>query len=185
MSAVNLFVRVLWLAIVLFVGFLGMPDAARPADQTAYRLGSGDRVRVEVYNEPDLSGDFIVNGQGTIALPLVGQLSVDGKTIDEAEAIITEKYAAKYLVNPRVTIEVLNYRPFFIVGEVKNPGGYPFMAGMTVLNAVAVAGGYTYRADKDDIVIKRGNEPSAQEKRVRENDSVLPGDIIRVKERYF
>ena len=185
MSAVNVFARVLWLTIVLFVGFLGNPDAARPADGTAYRLGSGDRLRVEVYNEPDLSGDFVVNGQGGIALPLIGQVVVGGKTLSEAEAIIAEKYAADYVINPRVTLEVLNYRPFFIVGEVNKPGSYPFIAGMTVLNAVALAGGYTYRADKDDIRVRRANEPSTPERRVDENASVLPGDVIRVKERFF
>ncbi len=135
-----------WLAVAAF------PGAGLAADPPAYRLGPGDKVRVTIFNEKDLSGDFEVNGQGEIALPLIGQVKVSGKTISEAEAIFVRKYDADYLVNPRINVEVLNYRPFFILGEVKNPASYPFQNGMTVINAVALAGGYTPRANKGDII---------------------------------
>lgn len=155
------------------------------AELPAYKLGPGDKVRVTVFNEKDLSGDFDVSDQGYIALPLIGQVKVAGKTISEVEATVTQKYGRDYLVDPHVTVEVLNYRPFFILGEVKTPGSYPYVSGMTVINAVALAGGYTPRANKDRIVIKHGNEPNAPEQKVQEDSPVLPGDIIRVPERFF
>lgn len=185
MSMSSAAARVLCLTVILFAGCLAYASPLCAAEGAGYRLGSGDKLRITVYNEPDLSGEFDVSDQGAIALPLVGQLAVGGKTLSETEALITEKYGANYLVNPRVSVEVLNYRPFFIIGEVKNPGGYPYVSGMTVLNAVALAGGYTPRGNKNDILIKRANEPGAPEQRVSENIPVLPGDVIRVKERFF
>lgn len=170
------------LASVVIVLSMVRPGAA---DDAAYRLGSGDKIRVTVYNEPDLSGDFEVSGQGDVALPLIGQVHVANHTITEVETVVTEKYGKDYLVNPRVNVEVLNYRPFFILGEVKTPGSYPYVNGMTVLNAVALAGGYTNRANHDRIYIKRAANPKAGEQEVKEESPVLPGDVIRVAERYF
>jgi polysaccharide export outer membrane protein len=118
-------------------------------------------------------------------LPLADEVNVGGKTTKEAEALIAAKYSEHYLVNPRVSIAVSNYRPFFIVGEVKNPGSYPYVAGMTVLNAVALAGGYTPRADHGDIAIKRAADTSAPEAAIGEFGPVMPGDIVRVKGRFF
>lgn len=161
-----------------------MPVQARAQNSQAYRLGSGDKIRVTVFNETDLSGDFDVNDQGSVSLPLIGNVAVAGKTVNEAEATITQKYGANYLVNPRVTVEVLNYRPFFILGEVKNPGSYPFVAGMTVLNAIALAGGYTPRADKGDITVRHVNSSSSAEN-IGIDNQILPGDVITVKERFF
>lgn len=158
---------------------------AQAAGATAYRLGSGDKLRVTVFGEKDLSGDFDVNDQGLVALPLIGPVSVVGKTIEETEALITQRYGKDYLVNPRVNVEVLNYRPFYILGEVTKPGSYPYVNGLTVLNAVALAGGYTPRANKDHIVIKRAASPSAGEQPVGEDGAVLPGDVVRVPERFF
>ena len=155
------------------------------ADTPAYRLGTGDKVRVTVFSEKDLSGDFDVNDQGLVALPLIGQVKVGGLTQSEAENLITQRYGKDYLVNPRVNVEVLNYRPFFILGEVKSPGSYPYVNGMSIVNAVALAGGYTPRANRDRIVVKRASNPSAGEQPVQEDSSVLPGDVIRVLERFF
>jgi polysaccharide export outer membrane protein len=155
------------------------------AERPAYRLGSGDKIRLTVFNEKDLSGDYDVDDQGRVSLPLIGSVSISGKTVSEAEAIITQQYGANYLVNPRVSIEVLNYRPFFILGEVKNPGSYPYVAGMTILNAVALAGGYTPRADKSDITVRHSNSGSSAAEAIHEDDAVLPGDVITVRERFF
>ena len=174
--------RALGLVILIFVACVSVTRAADDAD---YKLGPGDKLRVTVFNEPDLSGEFDVGGQGTIALPLIGQVAVVGLTLSEVDALITQKYGANYLVAPRVSVEVLNYRPFFIIGEVKNAGSYPYVNGMTVLNAVALAGGYTPRADRGDILLKRANSGSTGEQRVTEDTTVLPGDVIRVKERFF
>jgi len=155
------------------------------AQTTAYRLGSGDKLRITVFNEKDLSGDFDVNDQGLVALPLVGQVKIGGMTINEAQQLITERYGKDYLVNPRVNVEVTNYRPFFILGEVKSPGSYPYVSGMSVVNAVALAGGYTPRANNGRIVIKRASDPQSGEQPAREDSAVLPGDVIRVPERFF
>lgn len=176
--------RALCLIAVVLAGFLTSPCCVWAGD-AAYRLGPGDKLRVTVFNEKDLSGDFDVSDQGVISLPLIGQVHVGGKTLTEADALVAGLYGAKYLVNPRVNIEVLNYRPFFIIGEVQKPGSYPYVSDMTVLNAVALAGGYTPRADKNDILIKRGGDPSAKEKPATEDTKVLPGDVVRVRERFF
>jgi polysaccharide export outer membrane protein len=174
------------LIVALLLGWTVSTTAAvHAADAPAYKLGSGDKVRVTVCNEKELSGDFEVSDQGKVALPLIGAVKIGGLTISEAEALITEKYGKDYLVNPRVTVEVLNYRPFFILGEVKNPGSYPYAGGMMILNAIALAGGYTPRADRGDILIKRANDPKKDEQRVHEDAVVLPGDVIRVPERFF
>jgi polysaccharide export outer membrane protein len=154
------------------------------AEPTGYTLGTGDKVRVTVYNEKDLSGEFDVSDQGTVALPLIGQVAVRGKSPREVERHITEAYGKDYLVNPQVNVEVLNYRPFYIMGEVKNPGSYAYVNGMNVLNAVALAGGYTPRARKAPVYVKRGDRPS-EEQTLGDDALVMPGDVIRVAERFF
>lgn len=149
-----------------------------------YRLGSGDKLRVIVYGEQDLSGEFDVTGSGKISLPLIGQVQAAGLTLDEFENAIGGKLREGYLTNPKVSVEVLNYRPFYIIGEVDKPGEYPYTSGMNVLNAVAVAGGFTYRANQDQVYITRGgNEESAYA--ASQAIQVLPGDIVRVPERFF
>ena len=174
------------LAAVLLAGsMLPRPAEAQGSQGAAYRLGTGDKVRVTVYNEPTLSGDFDVTDQGMVSLGLIGPVEIGGKTIPEAEALITQRYGKDYLVNPRVNVEVLNYRPFFILGEVTKPGSYPYVNGMTVVNAVALAGGYTPRANKDRIYVKRAANPGAGEQRVQEDAVILPGDVVRVAERFF
>lgn len=161
------------------------PRVVSAEDTAAYRLGTGDKVRVTVFGEKDLSGDFDVNDQGMVALPLVGPTKLAGRTISEAEAQITQSYGKDYLVNPRVNVEVLNYRPFFILGEVQKPGSYPYVNGMTVVNAVALAGGYTPRANRGHIAVKRAAKTAAGEQEVGEDAIILPGDVIRVPERFF
>jgi protein involved in polysaccharide export with SLBB domain len=180
--------RALGLAIVLLfcsvIGAHAAQAAAAPAtEEPAYKLGPGDKLHVTVFNETDLSGDFEVSDQGMVALPLIGQVKVAGKTLSETDELIAQKYGANYLVNPRVSVEVLNYRPFFILGEVKNPGGYPYVAGMTVLNAVALAGGYTPRAVRGEVELQHAH--SSTSLTVHEDYTVLPGDVIRVNERFF
>ncbi|MGH9551115.1 MAG: polysaccharide biosynthesis/export family protein [Terriglobales bacterium] len=172
--------------LALLVGWaLLASQGASSAEGIAYKLGTGDKIRVTVFNEKDLSGDFDVNDLGIVALPLIGQVSLTGKTISQAEALIGEMYGKDYLVNPRVNVEVLNYRPFFILGEVKKPGSYPYVNGMTVVNAVALAEGYTPRANRDRILIKRASNSGAGEQPAQEDSAVLPGDVIRVQERFF
>jgi polysaccharide biosynthesis/export protein VpsN len=155
------------------------------ADIASYKLGPGDALRVTVFRHPDLSGEFALDGEGHFAMPLVGEIRGGGRTARELENEV--ELALKnggYLVEPQVSIEVLNYRPFYIIGEVSNPGSFEYVNGMTVINAVALAGGFTYRADQDDIVISRGGS-SGPEIQAAPDTKVLPGDIIEVQERFF
>jgi polysaccharide export outer membrane protein len=150
----------------------------------AYRLGSGDRVKVVVFNHEDLSGEFGLDGAGNFALPLIGEVKAGGLTTRELEKRIQDKYKDGYLVDPQVGVEVLNYRPFYILGEVKAPGSYQFVNGMTVLNAVALAGGFTYRAKQNTFLLQR-NGSGAQAANVGGDQAILPGDIVTVQERFF
>lgn len=155
------------------------------APEAAYRLGAGDRLKITVYGEPDLSGAFEVDGAGVVSLPLVGEVQAGGQTVRALARAIEEAYRGDYLLNPRVSAEVLNFRPFFILGEVKSPGHYAYISGMTVLNAVAVAGGYTYRAKKSEFEVKRTISGAEQTLMLSEKDKVMPGDVIHIDERFF
>jgi protein involved in polysaccharide export with SLBB domain len=154
-------------------------------DISSYRLGPGDALRVNVFRHEDLSGEFTLDGDGYFALPLVGEVLGGGRTARQLENEIEGALkSGGYLVDPQVSIQVLNYRPFYIIGEVNNPGSFEYVNGMTVINAVALAGGFTYRADQDDIVISRGGS-SGPEIEAAPDTEVLPGDIIEVEERFF
>ncbi len=149
-----------------------------------YLLGTGDKLRVIVFGEQDLSGEFDITGAGKVSLPLIGQVQAAGLTLDQFEKEVAGNLADGYLTNPKVSVEVLNYRPFYIIGEVDKPGQYPYTNGMTILNAVAVGGGYTYRANTDSVYITRGD---GEEAKYPANQAVrvLPGDVVRVPERFF
>lgn len=152
--------------------------------QGQYKLGPGDKVRVTVFGEEELSGEFEVDGAGSLSLKAIGRMQVGGLSLPEVEQMIAAKYKSSgYLRNPRVSAEVVNRRPFFILGEVEKRGSYPYVNGMTVAQAVAIAGGYTYRASKSRITVQRFGR-STQE-RVTEDEPIFPGDTIRVPERFF
>lgn len=150
-----------------------------------YVLGSGDRIQLTVYGESDLSGEFEIGSTGAVALPLIGSVTAAGLTLENFVQAVQAKLADGYLKNPRASAQVINYRPFFILGEVSKPGSYPYVNDMTVLNAVALAGGYTYRASRRSVVVIRANDPDKKEAEIDENSSVMPGDVIRVPERFF
>lgn len=163
---------------------LSSPVIASDEAQGAYKLGDADKVRVIVFNEPTLSGEFTVNAGGSISVPLVGEVAATGRTTTELQADIEQKLRAGYLRDPHVSIDVLTFRPFYILGEVTSPGQYPYSAKLTVMNAVATAKGFTYRADKRRVYIKH---PGGAEQAVPLTAGVLvaPGDTIRIGERYF
>jgi polysaccharide export outer membrane protein len=150
-----------------------------------YRLSTGDRLRVTVFGHEDLSGEVEVNGSGEISLPLIDEVDAAGRSLYELEVAIVDALKPDYLKNPRVSIEMLDYRPFYIIGEVTAPGSYPYVNGMTVVNAVAVAGGFTYRARKGRIRIKREGENETIELTAEMDTPVQPGDVIEVPERFF
>jgi protein involved in polysaccharide export with SLBB domain len=160
-------------------------DIGAKPGTSAYRLDTGDKVKVTVYGEDDLSGEFPVDGSGFVRLPLIGQVRAAGLSLHQFEAAVAAQLANGYLVNPKVSIEVTNYRPFTILGEVNKPGEYPFESGMTVLNAVALGGGYTYRADKDNVYIRRKGSSDEVKMPADDRTSVYPGDTVRVDERIF
>lgn len=161
------------------------PTVTQGDAQAAYRLGSGDEIRVTVFGHKDLSGDFAVDGSGYVALPLVGNVRAGGLALRDFERNIIRALKPDYLKNPRVSAEVLNYRPFYIIGEVKKPGSYPFVNGMSVVNAVALAGGYTYRARENRLLIIRADDTSRTKQPANHDTAVLPGDVIEVPERFF
>ena len=163
----------------------GAAGGAPLEDIASYKLGPGDALRVTVFRHEDLSGEFTLDGEGYFAMPLVGEILGGGRTARQVEnEVEVALKSGGYLVDPQVSIEVLNYRPFYIIGEVNNPGSFEYVNGMTVINAVALAGGFTYRADQDDIVISRGGS-SGPEYQAAPDSKVLPGDIIEVQERFF
>jgi len=161
-----------------------MPSVG-PQDEN-YRLGSGDKLRMIVYGENDLGGEYLIDGAGDVQLPLLGQMKAAGMTIHDFEGSIGNKFVAEgYLKDPRVSVEVENYRPFYIMGEVRAPGQYPYVNGMNALNAVALAGGYTYRANDSTIYVRRNGSSKEEKDPADQTTKINPGDIIRVDERIF
>jgi polysaccharide export outer membrane protein len=167
---------------IIFVCLLESSPAV--SQDYEYSLGTGDQLRVTVFGHEDLSGDFEVDSSGRITLPLVGDLLVVNRTLDNVEQLIVSALKPDYLKNPQVSVEIISYRPFYIIGEIANPGSYPYVGGMRVIIAVAMAGGFTYRAKEDDMLITRAKGDGKQERGGQET-SVLPGDVIEVPERFF
>lgn len=148
---------------------------------TDYRLGPGDKLNIKVLGADDISGDYAVSDNGTISSPLIGDVKAAGLTRSQLEQAIAHKLAQGYIKNPQVSVTVNTYRPFYIFGEVTKPGEYPYASGMRVLNAVATAGGYTYRAQQGYVVVER----NGQDYRAEPTATILPDDIVKVPERFF
>ena len=171
----------------------GSDSAAPPSAQMAqsgdgglssYRLGAGDRVRIVVFGQQDLTGEYTIDGQGNLAFPLINQVQAGGMTGEQLAKTIEKGLSPDYLQNPNVSVEVIGYRPFYIVGEVQRPGSYPYVNGMAVINAVALAGGFTYRAREENFWIRRANG-GMDKMAAGPATPVFPGDVITVRERYF
>ena len=158
-----------------------------PSTETAsYSLGPGDQVRIITFGEENLTGEFRVNDSGNIALPLVGAVHAAGLTSGELETAVAEALRRGNLVHqPSVAVEVIAYRPIYVLGEVNKPGQFAYQPGMTVVTAVAVAGGFTYRAIEGYAAIVRTVEGKAVEGRASRQAFVQPGDVITVFERRF
>lgn len=160
------------------------PAAVREIPE--YRLGTGDKVRVITFGEPTLSGEFFVGDSGKISIPLVGELPATGLTARQFQASVEAALKdGELMKDPKVSIEILNYRPFYILGEVNTPGTYPYTSSLTVMNAVATAGGFTYRANQKRVFIKRQDTNKEEEFPLDGNTPVAPGDTIRIAERLF
>jgi polysaccharide biosynthesis/export protein VpsN len=154
-------------------------------DAHRYRLGTGDTVHIEVVGEKDMTAEARVGDQGTISYWLLGDLKVAGLTVDGVERLITDKLKAGYLVDPRVRVTVADYRPFYVLGAVNKPGGYGFLPGLTVRQAISLAGGFTERASHSKIYVVRAGDKSEERKRLDLNDPVFAGDTITVEESFF
>jgi polysaccharide export outer membrane protein len=151
-----------------------------------YRLGVNEEVRVITFGQEQLTGQFRINDRGNIVVPLLGEIPANDLTTTQLQQAIASRLKEKQLVErPDVSVDVVSYRPVFILGEVSKPGQYAYQPGMTVLTAVAVAGGFTYRAVTDYASILRTGDGHAVEGRVPRNMLVQPGDVIDIYERHF
>lgn len=159
-----------------------LPDAS----SGPYRLAVDDQVRIITFGQEQLTGQFRVNDRGTIAVPLLGAIRATGLTSGELEREIEQQLKAKkVLLEPSVSVEVTTYRPMFILGEVAKPGQYPYEPGMTVLTAVAIAGGFTYRGQTNYAGLLRTVNGHSVEGRVPRGQELQPGDVVTIFERYF
>jgi protein involved in polysaccharide export with SLBB domain len=150
-----------------------------------YLLGAGDTLRITVFGEEDLSGSFKISDSGTITMPLIGPVVAQGLSVPDLQKKLVTVLNAKAVKSPDVTVQIDAYRPFFILGEVKNPGSYAYVPDMTVLTAVAIAGGFTFRASQDEVSVTRRKDGKAVEARATRDARVLPGDTVYVFERHF
>ena len=161
-------------------------DANFQANANApYQLAPGDRLRVIVFGQDSLSNSFNVDSSGQLSMPLIGLVPATGRTPAQLAREIEEKLRAGYVREPRVSVEVEAYRPFFVLGEVQTAGQYPYVNGMTVETAVAIAGGYTPRARKDQAELTRTQNGRPEVSDVPVTQPVRPGDTIFVHERFF
>ena len=150
-----------------------------------YILGAGDKIKITVFGEKDLSGDYKIGGDGAISIPLIGVVNVADMNLRQAEQAIEEKLLNGYLKTPSVSIEVQESRPFYIMGEVRRPGSYNYINGMNILQAVAISGGFTYRANRKSVDVIRGKSSPSKPVAISPDDPVRAGDIIFVRERFF
>jgi polysaccharide biosynthesis/export protein len=187
-SSMNPYVRIVWMALIAVLPLAGcspgsdLPVLTAKPDVSSYHLGPGDRLEIKVLGADELAGQYSVQDDGTIKMLMVGEVPAAGLTPEQVQARIEEKLrAGRYITQPHASVAVLTYRPFYILGEVARPGGYPYVSGMKVLSAVAAGGGYTYRANQNYVIVTRNGEESRADVLL----SIQPDDIIRVPERYF
>lgn len=191
--------------------FTGLFADARAQNIAEYRLGTGDKLRVTVFGQPDMSGEFAVDASGQVTIPLVGAVDAARLTVTELGKSITDRLAKDFLVDPKVSVDVLNYRPFYVLGEVKSPGSYAYVVGINIRQAIAIAGGFNRRAKTSAVTLYRDSraEKGVTPKEINElligdrfglrqthpvvdeefeadlDAPVLPGDTIDVDRRLF
>lgn len=160
-------------------------QAASLAQDAEYHLSAGDQLRITVFGQADLTGLFPISTNGNISFPLIGDLPAEGHTTTELGAALAERLREGFVRDPNVSVEVATYRPFYILGEVTRPGNYPYSPHMTVHNAVATAGGFTARANRRRVYIKRATDEGERSYRLASDTPIAPGDTIRIGERWF
>jgi len=170
--------------ISLLMLLVSLSPLSYAVDKQGYKIGSGDLLSINIFGEEDLSLEKVrVGTNGTVSFPLLGEIVVKKMTVAELESDLIRRFKDGYLKKPVVTVSVVEYRLFYVNGEVKKPGGYNFVDGLTVQKAVAIAGGFTERASKSSIILER--EFVDKKHKVGLNDEVNPGDIITVDESFF
>jgi polysaccharide export outer membrane protein len=185
--------RQIFVRVLLFVMTLSLLSGCAPRytarfDPTpnmAYTLASGDRLRIIVFGQDSLSNSYAVDGSGHVSMPLIGTVQAEGQTTVGLQHVIEAKLRDGFLREPRVSVEVEAYRPFFILGEVTTPGQYPYVSGMTIQTAVAIAGGYTPRAYKEEADLTRNVDGQTVTGHVPIVQPVHPGDTVVIRERFF
>lgn len=151
-----------------------------------YELGAGDMIRIQVFGEEDLGMEVRLSDAGTISYPFLGEIQVKGLSVGRLEAAIIDGLKPDYLIDPKVSVSIIEYRQFYIHGEVKSPGGYAYLPGLTVRKAVALAGGFTERASKTKIsVIHEGDEDVKKSEPIALGDKLAPGDIVTIEQSFF
>ena len=181
----NPFLRLKESLLIALLIFSGCLSAAEPMSLSRYELGSGDKVNISVYGEEDMDKELILSDAGTVSYPFLGEFRAKGLTIGQLEQMITKRLKDGYFIDPRVSVSIVEYRKFFVSGEVKSPGGFQFEPGLTLEKAVALAGGFTQRASRRGITVTREENGRPREHELSLNDSVYPGDIIVVSESFF
>jgi protein involved in polysaccharide export with SLBB domain len=159
------------------------PPSASSAE--GYILGPNDRIRLKVYGEADITGEYEINNNGQVSIPLAGHIKAAGVTTRQLEKSIAAALAKGIVRDPRVNVEIAQYRPYYILGEVKKSGEYPYRNGLTVMDAVASAGGFTYRANENKVHLRRAGAGTEEILPLDAPVPVFPGDNIRIPERYF
>ena len=170
---------------IIIVFFLFICPILQAEQSDDYLLDAGDQIRILVYDEPDLTVERFITDDGNINFPLVGSIYVTGKTTRQVQKLIHDGLKGDYLLNPSVQVNIITYRPFYIHGEVKRPGAYPYQPGLTVDQAVALSGGFTARASTSKMYIKRAFATNKSRKKVSLTYSVGPGDTIIIEQSFF
>jgi protein involved in polysaccharide export with SLBB domain len=158
---------------------------SQPQAPQAPRLQAGDKIRVTVFGEPSLSGDYEIDPGGFVSLPLAGTVQAANLTKAEMEQVLAKKLRTEYLKNPKVTVDIASFHPFYVLGEIAHPGEFPYRGGLNVVSAIAIAGGETYRASKNRVLIQHLGELDFKEYPLSPAIPVLPGGTIKLPERYF
>jgi polysaccharide biosynthesis/export protein VpsN len=161
--------------------------AAQPRDESdGYTLNAGDTITIHVYDEEDLSfQQLLIGPNGRISYPFLGELKVAGKSAAQLQQMLIDGLRPDYLLDPRISVSIVKYRPFFVNGEVKNPGGLDFQPGLTLRKAISLAGGFTERANKTEVLVIADSDPNREGRKVGLDYSVQPGDIITVQDTFF
>ncbi|HZU62889.1 MAG TPA: polysaccharide biosynthesis/export family protein [Novosphingobium sp.] len=171
-------------------GACGVAQAGEPAQPAAlagYVLGADDKVHINVFGEEKLTGDYTVTSEGIISFPLIGSVPAAGRSLGDVQEEIRRRLADGYLLDPRVAIEVGTFRSLYILGEVNKPGEYPYRTNVTLEQVVATAGGYTYRANRRQVLLRHLGEEKDEKLKLGEAMALhlQPGDTVRVPERFF